>query len=309
MMTNDSNKSYVDYLDINLIYSLIKDNFKLFFIVGSLAFVISVLYSLTLNNIYRSEAILQINNQSQNQASSISSLSGFARGLGLNLSQTADRASYALETMKSKDFFEELYKDDQFLINVFASQEYSHGEEKLYLDKDIYDKGWKSNPASITGTMKPSLLDAHQKFLTNNFSVSRNGETGFITISMKHISPLVARDTLDDLIKQVNQFVMDKEIKETKKSIKFLQDQIAGLNNSDVKRAVSQVLQQQIQLLMISEVTDEYILKIIDSPYVPEIKFEPSRTRIVITFSIFVELILFIFLMIKELNKQRRFEF
>ena len=124
MMTDDLNgNSYIDYFDINLIYSLIKDNFMSFVVAGSLALIISVVYSLTLNNIYKSEAVLQINNQSQDQASAMTSISGFARGLGLNLSQTSDRASYAEEILRSKDFFEKLYKDDEFLVNFFASKE------------------------------------------------------------------------------------------------------------------------------------------------------------------------------------------
>ena len=100
---------------------------------------------------------------------------------------------------------------------------------------------------------------------------------------------------------------MENEIGETNKSIDFLEKKLSEMKNPDVKRTISQVLQQQLQLLMISEVTDEYILKIIDSPFLPEVKTEPSRSQICITFTLLALLLVYIGLVIKQLNIERRF--
>jgi len=304
----NNQQSYTDYIDVRQLVSIALSNFKLLTYVGLVSGFLSVIYALSLPNIYTSNSVLKINNQAENQASNINSLSGFARSLGVNLSQADDRASYAIETIKSKDFFENLYSDEQFLIELVALEEFSSKEDRVIIDRDIFDKGsWIEKGDTVTGTTKPSLLEAHGKFLSNHFSISRNSETGFIYMSMQHISPNIAQEWSMKVIRLLNSYVMKNESGETTKSIDFLQKQLSEMTNPDVKRTISQVLQQQLQLLMISEVTDEYILKIIDSPFLPEVKTEPSRSRICITFTLLSLLLVYIGLVIKQLNRERRF--
>ena len=61
------------------------------------------------------------------------------------------------------------------------------------------------------------------------------------------------------------------------KSIEFLNESSSKTNLNDIKEAMSELLEKQIQNLMFASANEFYVYKIIDSPVVPELKSKPNR--------------------------------
>ena len=53
-------------------------------------------------------------------------------------------------------------------------------------------------------------------------------------------------------------------------------------NYAEIKEALSELLQNQTQILMLTEINDDYIFTSIDSPIVPEEESKPFRLLIII---------------------------
>ena len=59
----------------------------------------------------------------------------------------------------------------------------------------------------------------------------------------------------------------DKDIVEAEKSLAFLSLKLAETNINDLQQGISGLMLQQIQKINLSEITDEYALKVVDSPF------------------------------------------
>ena len=104
----------------------------------------------------------------------------------------------------------------------------------------------------------------------------------FITISIKTNSPFIAQKWNKNIIENINMSMREDEKRRTSKSIEFLNEQSNKVNYSEIKKAISSLLQEQIKSLMLIEANDEYIFKVVNSPTAPELKAEPKRSLIVI---------------------------
>ena len=53
------------------------------------------------------------------------------------------------------------------------------------------------------------------------------------------------------------------------------------MNYDEIRDAISSLQQEEMKRLMMVEANENYIFKVIDSPLIPEIKFKPKRSLIV----------------------------
>ena len=110
--------------------------------------------------------------------------------------------------------------------------------------------------------------------------ITEDKQTSFITISINHKSPFVAKEWVELIIYEINESMrkIDKEIAQN--SILYLDETLETTNINSVKDAAVKLLESQMQTLMLTSSSEYYVLKIIDSPIVPEKKSGPSRSLI-----------------------------
>ena len=112
--------------------------------------------------------------------------------------------------------------------------------------------------------------------------MSEDKKTTFVSISIDHVSPFIAEQWVKTIIKSINNHMrdIDKDLAETQ--IKYLKESLEKTNLSDVRRVMSSLIQDQVQVLMLAEASDDYVFKPIVSPIAPEKKSKPSRALICI---------------------------
>ena len=215
-----------------------------------------------------------------NLSSQLGSLSSIA---GIDVGGTfADKTLITIEMLKSKDFFYELYNMDGILQKISAAKEYDKKSKKIIYSEDAYDS--KNNSWVIDsklGSLKPSFLDAY-KIYSESFSAQQNKQSGLIILTYKHISPIFAKEFLDKIIELMNQINKEKDIVNSTRRLDYLKSSLQATNLSEVKFAISKLIEIEQKKLMMANLSDEYLLKVIDSPYVPEKKIAPKRSIVCI---------------------------
>lgn len=301
----------VDILEIFLI--LWKGKITIFLISGFFA-VGSIIYSLSLPNLYKSYAVIASASGSGTNLSRIGSqYAGIANIAGVSIPSNTDvdKVAIGIETLTSLNFFEEVVNsNDKFYYKLLAPKGWNSNTNSLIIDENIYDtksNKWVSNHKfSLNGL--PSMQYAHRKF-KENLMVSENDITGFVTISYTHFSPYVAKEILEILILEINERTRLEDIAVANESINYLRNEAQKAQLSSVNTAISNLIQTQIERITFANASPQYLFKELSKPYAPEKKEKPNRSVIVILSSILGFLIgsvlaLFNYYLMKPENKE-----
>lgn len=247
---------------------------------------LAILYSLSLPNIYQSSAILSPNEKQNSMSAALENYSGLASLAGVNLPTQAnvDNASNAIVKMVTLSFFEDNLFPNIYLPNLLSVKSWNHQENELIYDGDIYDKANEKWVRSFSYPQKqiPSAQESFEIFHEKNFTISEDKKTGFVTVTIKHYSPYIAKKWAQLTANQINIFYSEKDRKQAENSIDFLNAKIIDTNFSEIKDVMAQLLKQEIQKLTLIEANKNYVFEFIDPPYVQEEKVEPQRALICI---------------------------
>ncbi len=275
-----------DEIDLKELFSALWAGKWIIIATTFLAAVISVVVALSLPNIYKSEVLLAP--AEENQGGGLSALAsqfgGLASLAGVNLSQGgADKTTLALELLKSRSFIGEFVEKHDLKATIMAANGWDMATNRLTYDEDIYNSQTNTWVREVKAPKKPepSLLEVHEVFVKENLVVTQDEETGLVKISVKHYSPFIAKTLTDELVKAINAKIKHDDIAEANRSIAYLTEALEQTPVADMQATFYALIEKQQQTKMLANVRDEYVLKVIDPPMIPEKKFSPSRVLIV----------------------------
>lgn len=265
-ITNSSKDNEIS-IDLKIFFSTFKDRklsvsfIILFFLVLSLLYISNAKY------VYKSEAIVQVVDESQSSnLSSYSNLASLA-GISIPVNET-NKTMYVIETIQSRQFLKHILDNYDILHKITAEKSFNKSTKKINYDNDLYLA--EKNIWRVDDSNKPSYIEAHKNYIDEHLEISRNIESGFISISITHVSPLFAYEFLNIIIKEINSISREKDIVETKEAISYLEDKLQKNTITSVSGSLSNLIESKINTLMIAEITDDYMLQEIDEPYIPE---------------------------------------
>ena len=255
------------------------------------AAVIAVIVALMMPNIYRAEALLAPNDQEG--AGRLSALAaqygGLASLAGINLnSGKADKTVLGLEVLKSRKFISDFIERHEVLVPLMAADGWDAETGDLKIDPDDYDvttKRWVRDVSPPKKTV-PSLQEAYEVFM-ENLVVSQNKKSGFVTIAVEFYSPTIAKQWVDWLIDDLNAFIMQQDVTEAEQAIEYLHKQIESTSLAELQNVFFRLIEEQTKTVMLANVSSEYLLKTLDPAVIPELKFKPRRSLIVILMTLF----------------------
>ncbi|MCF2908820.1 Wzz/FepE/Etk N-terminal domain-containing protein [Pseudoalteromonas sp. DL2-H2.2] len=271
-----------DSLDFELLFQLFMSNKWKLIGISFLFSVLAVVYSLSLPNIFKSEAtLITVSNKSGDGLSSLSGgLSGIAAIAGVNLSGgDSSEAKLALATLKSRQFITDIIDEYSLKKYLFAVERYDYNSGKLYFNKDIYSEE-KDTWAEIDGeSAEPSGQKAYQEFI-NQFSVFEDTKKGVVRIAFLHQSPMIAKFIVDKVIYEINTKMKKKAIELAEGNRFYLEGQIENTSVLSLKEKLYELIEKQIETVMLANVRKEYIFETLDPAIVPELKAAPNRVVI-----------------------------
>lgn len=306
------NESGSDEMDLLELWSVLwKGRLKIFVLVV-LCTTISTIYTMSLPDIYKSEALLVANGKEGNN-SGLSALAGQFGGLaslaGVNLgSGGIDQTSLALEVLKSREFLYKFINDNQLKVAIMATNGWNRNNDTFSYDSQVYDFETKSWVREVEEPFKaePSIHETFEVFLKENLTLSKNDETGMIRLAIEHYSPFLAKNLVDKLIQSINETIKQQDMEEATKSISYLEKELKNTKLSGAQSMFYQLIEQQQQTLMLTKVRDDYVLKVIDNAVVAEEEVKPLRLLIVFVSIIMSILIGVIYTLSRNLLSNKR---
>jgi len=247
---------------------------------------IGVIYSLNLPNIYESKTLIVPSNPSTNIAGALRGYGGLAGLAGLSLPSQTDEgnALKAIKKITSLSFFKNNVLINIDLPDLMAVKSWDLKTNTLTFDENIYDMNSDTwiRDYSYSKLKIPSAQESFKVFVGEHLSLSQDEKTGFITLSIKHQSPFIAKQWVELVVDEVNNFYRQKDKTASEKAVSYLNQQISATGLSEIKQVLAELLQEETKKLTLIEANKYYVFDYIDPPVVMEKKSEPNRSLICI---------------------------
>ena len=280
-MSSSENHSPTGISISDLINLLLQKKITILFVTFFSA-MISVGTSLYLPNVYTSQSIIAptvIDNSISNSLGGYSSIAGL---VGINIpNKSQNKSDEAIERIKSYDFFVEEFIPNIKFQDLVAYKRWDSASNEIIYKEKIY----KNNKWVISKKLGiPSIPSEQEAFKVYKklLNIVEDPQSTFVTIEISHVSPYIAKEWLELIINNINNYMreIDKEI--AKNSVDFLQATAKETSISQIKTVISKLIENHVQTLTLVESNEYYIFRPISSPIVPEEKSGPLRALICI---------------------------
>ena len=293
----NNNVELGDEIDIKSLLKTILASKRLI-IASTVSFaIIALIYSLTLTNIYQSTALLSPVGDQSNSSQSLNNLGGLASFAGINISSTSGgNSTKAITKITTLSFFEENILPNIFLPDLMAVKTWDEDSNSV-----IYNSSYNVQTGKWNNIPHPQKS---YKAFKSKLQVSEDYETKFLTISVKHESPHIAKEWTELVVNQINDSFRAKDKREAESAMNFLNTQMALTSYTEIKQVVAQILKQKMQQLTLIEANEFYVFSYLDQPAVARNKIEPSRTSICILGTLLGFMLGVLFVLVRDYFKE-----
>ncbi|UJF23132.1 Wzz/FepE/Etk N-terminal domain-containing protein [Shewanella sp. OMA3-2] len=284
----NSSQNNSDEIDLRELFSVIWQGKWIIIAITFVFAVGSVFFAISQPNIYKSEALLSPADTQQG-GGGLAALAGQFGGLasmaGINLAGGGgvDKTQMAIEVMKSRQFASSFIQKHNILADLMAAKKWDMANNAIIYDQELYSAAEQKWLRQVQAPFQsePSMQEAYKEF-SKIMTVNAAKDTGMVTVSVEHLSPVIAQQWVSWLIADINKEMKTREVAEANRSIDFLQKQIQQTNVADIRTILYKLVEEQAKTVMFAEVRDEYVFKTIDPALVPEEKAKPKRALIVV---------------------------
>ena len=242
----------------------------------SIAAILSVVYALSLLNIYRSEALLAPSSIDRGGIGGLAKeYGGLASLAGISLpgGGELDKTALALAVIKSRRFISDFIQRHDILVPLMAADGWDQSTGELSIDADIYDRGSATWVRAVSGQQAHAVFDAL-------LSITQDNKSGFVSLSIAHYSPMVAQQWVTWLVEDINSTLRAQDVAEAENSIAYLKTQVDATSLTDLQSRFFEMIQSQTETIMLAKVREEYAFKTVDPAVIPEQKNNPNRAMI-----------------------------
>ena len=271
----NNNEELGDEIDLKALFKRILNGKRLIIASTVLFSIIAVIYSLTLSNIYQSTALLSPVGEQSSSSQSLNNIGGLASLAGISISSASGlNSTKAITKITTLSFFEENILPNIFLPDLMAVRTWDEENNSV-----IYDSSYNVQTGKWNEIPHPQKSF---KAFKDRLQVSQDYDTKFLTISIKHESPHIAKEWAELVVNEINDSFRAKDKREAESAMKFLNSQMAFTSYTEIKQVVAQILKQKMQQLTLIEANEFYVFSYLDQPAVARKKIGPSRTSICI---------------------------
>jgi uncharacterized protein involved in exopolysaccharide biosynthesis len=229
--------------------------------------VIAAVLAFTTPKQYEATVLLEpVVNRADNQragalGSLASELGGVAALVGMSMSGDTAKAE-ALAVLQSEELTEAYISEHNLLPVLYATK------------WDAARKAWKvSDPAKV-----PTLWKANRFFDKAVRKITPSPKSGLVTLTMTWTDPVLAARWANDMVKLTNDQLRSKAIDESERNIRYLNGEVVKTTEVEVRRAIYQLMQTEINKAMLARGSEEYALKVLDPAVPAELAVSPKKT-------------------------------
>ena len=273
------------FIDVKEVFNTLWNKKIKIFLLTVFFSIFSIFYSLSIPDEYKASAVLissTLNESSLNPSQPALASGNFVgKSLGLSyLEGISPETKIALEIMTSWGFLESYINKYELAPSLIAAKGWDKSNNEIIFDEKIYNS--KTNSWVDSSYAKKYSSMALYKKLKERINITVNSDTAFITVSVDFFSPYIAKDWLENLIIEINDHMRKRNADKAKTNLIYLQETFSSSNEISTRNVISFLIKEQINKQMISEASPNYSFVYISKLMIPEIKFKPKRSIIVI---------------------------
>lgn len=201
--------------------------------------------------------------------STLGQLSGLAAIVGLGVNSGSAQTQEALAVLRSREFTEAFIRDENLLPELFKDQ------------WDAEAGRWRGEEE---GEEPPTAAQAFQYFHNEIRTVTLNGQTGLVTLSIEWTDPEKCALWANKLVERLNEEIRTRAIANTNASIGFLERELVTTGAIETRAAINRLMEVQINQRMLANVTREYAFRVADRalPPDPDDEIRPNKPVLVL---------------------------
>jgi len=292
---------------INLFKLLLKRKISIISSISTVMLISLLALIFLVPNQFTSSAVLLSADDTDSDMDLLQRYSGLASIAGISVGMDSkDKTLEAIKIIQSHDFFVNSVLKNIQLHDLMAVKRWDPKNNIIFYNKKDFDpdSGVWVRKVKFPIKIIPSSQEAHKEYL-DILNIDYDKKTGFVVISITHQSPYIAKNWLDLIISEINRTMRSDEREKTKKSLEFLEKESQKVQFSEINDAVATLQQKEMKSLMLIEVNEEYVFRVVSSPLVPEKKSGPNKIIYLILVFIFSTVLIILFSVFREiyLNK------
>ena len=270
--THPSNSSKDITVDLKELFAVLWEGRKLIILTTSVSVLCTLIIALNLTNHYISSTTTSM--MTTEKSTSIGGISGLVSFAGINISNENSKGAMIVNTINSRAFLKNLLSFDDVLPSLMAAKSYDSESKKLTFDSDIYDA---TNKKWLEG--EPNYLEAYGVYrdvVTVDFHDVRN----IITMEAEHISPVFAQRILTLVIREADNWIRKSDVQRADEALAYLTSELSRTALTEIRSSITTLMQRQMEQKMRGGINSNFVINVIDPPYVPIYKSRPSRSLI-----------------------------
>lgn len=294
MQLKDDYKNYIeeDEIDLKELFEIIwKYKIKIAFFTFIVT-TLTILYSLSIPNSYKSETILIPQEQAKPSLGGLGALAGMA-GIDIGGGSSIDAATS----------FNTIFNDFDFQKKII--KKYNLNEKlKIKTDNLVFALGYDGIYKLLKGEKKEDKSISLDELTFNSYkqllkmvSISTDKKSGLITISVESEDRFLSKELVELYLNELTTTLRDIEMKNVENQIKYYNQELEKTQDLSIKDQLSQLASGLVQKKVLSMANKFYNVKQFTKPQVSYIKdkSKPKRGLIVVV-SFVTSIILGIFL-------------
>ena len=271
--THPSNSSKEITVNLKELFDILWGGRKLIISITSVVSLCAVFFALSMQDHYRSSAVMSL--MTSDRTSAIAGgVGGLVSIAGLNVASELSKGAMIVNTINSREFLRHLLTFDDVLPSLMAAKSYDSETKKLVFDPDIYDatnKEWLED--------EPHYLTAYRVYrmmVTVEFQDMRN----IIFLDAEHISPVFAHDFLNLIIREADKSIRNRDVKRADEALAYLTSTLSRTALTELRTSITMLMRKELEQKMRGGIDSNFVINVIDPPYIPIYKSKPIRTLI-----------------------------
>ena len=225
---------------------------------------LAVAYALYSPEVFKAETLLAPASEEKSGASSsLSQFGGLAAMAGISIPSDSN-VEQVVATLNSRKFLRTYINQNKLIPVLF--DEIWDADNQVWMVLSVEDE-----------PTEQKAIEAFKACL----SVDEDKKSGLITLSISWKDPQVAAQWANDLVKQLNEQLREQAIADSKKKVRYLEQELTKTTLQDMRAILYRLLGSEKQKAMLANVKEDFALEVIDPAVAPKSRDKPKRKLIV----------------------------
>lgn len=243
-----------------------------------------VAFALAKPDIYQASVLVAPANEEGGVKGLSGQLGGLASLAGINLSSGgSNQTVIAKEVLQSRAFLTDFIRRNELAVPLKAADGWNKEKQQWQYNREIYNpetKEWLTDDKDES--FAPTNWDLVRAFKEDHLSVRESKDTGMLTISIKSLSPVAAKDWAGLLVADINEHMRKEDVGTSEARIAYLEGKLRETSIAGMQQVFYQLIESETRTVMLANAQPEYVFKTVDPAVVPQEKSEPKRALIVV---------------------------